>query len=561
MEPTQFFTDAFVEELCDKAPHKANTDALADAAYDEDPQPALLGLDKWKVPESIFRADGSCMSIWELARANGYHFEGDPDVAPGSAFDNAFLELGVDPVIGPATEDHLELDPESSAPIVVDYVTPRSTCANQLTVYPLDTLNSLENADLGPPLSVVQVAPATDAPITKHPPVIIDQAPKVAPVTAAAVSQVAPFTPSAATGTVKVFALPQGKSSAKRPPKQRAKRVPKNKQDDELHKKQKKTKAKSTPLKAKGKTTLAPVTPPQKIAPAPMTPKPAPTPFPTSMTPIPAGQQQQLQLEQRLRNQEQYLRIEWKQLQQQQAHLKRQPPPGDPQQLQIYEQQRQLHEQQFKLCQHKVMQHKEQVRQYRHQQQQQCAMQQSHQFQAAAAQQVQQPTHQMQAVYPTPPKERMQSVMQQSQRLQASAAQRVQQPIHQKQAVYPTPPKERMQSVMHETQEVYPSPPKERMQTTMQQTQRLQASGAQQAHPPTQQMQGIYSTPTKERKQSVSSLSAASTSKRTFEFMESIVPSNFVANPNNHARWTVSPNGDRTYLNGPQTKKARVSTK
>jgi hypothetical protein len=33
-------------------------------------------------------------------------------------------------------------------------------------------------------------------------------------------------------------------------------------------------------------------------------------------------------------------------------------------------------------------------------------------------------------------------------------------------------------------------------------------------------------------------LSAASPRKRTFEFMENIVPSNFVANPDNHARWT-----------------------
>lgn len=52
--PTQFFTDA-----------------LAAVPYDEDPQKALLGLDEWEIPESINRKDGSCMSIWELARANG----------------------------------------------------------------------------------------------------------------------------------------------------------------------------------------------------------------------------------------------------------------------------------------------------------------------------------------------------------------------------------------------------------------------------------------------------------------------------------------------------------
>jgi hypothetical protein len=199
----------------------------------------------------------------------------------------------------------------------------------------------------------------------------------------------------------------------------------------------------------------------------------------------------------------------------------------------------------------------------------------------------------VQAAYPTPPKGRMQSVTPGTNQIQAPAAQQIQQPINQQlqgsparvqqpapqmQAVHPTTPKERMQYFMHQTQQlqssaaqqvqqpthqmqaVYPMPPKERMQSMMQQTQQLQAS-SQQVQQRTHQMQGIYSTPTKERKQSVSSLSAASPRKRTFEFMENIVPSNFVANPDNHARWTVSPNGDRTYLNGPQVKKARVSRK
>lgn len=52
--PTQFFTEAF-----------------AGVSYDEDPQKALQGLDEWEIPESIYRKDGSCMSIWELARVNG----------------------------------------------------------------------------------------------------------------------------------------------------------------------------------------------------------------------------------------------------------------------------------------------------------------------------------------------------------------------------------------------------------------------------------------------------------------------------------------------------------
>ncbi|KGO37952.1 hypothetical protein PEX1_055440 [Penicillium expansum] len=664
-EPTQFFTDA-----------------LADVPYDEDPHKALLRLDEWELPESIFRKDGSCLSIWELARANGYRFEGDPDEASGSTFDNAFVELGVDPVVGPATLDHLELDPESSTPIVIDNVTPPSTCPNQQsTIYPLDTLNSLENADLGPPMVVVQLTPTTDATVTPNAPAIIGTAVKVAsvttaPITAAPVTKVAavtrvaavnkvatapterasviigpavqvtpataapvtqatppinhitqavpvtnatsvaqcapsivgssalvtPATSGSAIGTVKVFDLPQGKSRPqpdKRPPKQNTKRVPKNKQDDELHKNQKKAKAQSTRRKAKGKTNVAPNTPPQKIAPAP-----------ASMTPVTGdtrkavrfySQQQHLQIQGLLRSQEQTLRTEWSQLQQHLDHLKQQQP-GNQQQLQIHQQQCQLQQQQMMLCRQKIMQYKQTVRQYRDQQKKQHAMQQ--QLQTAAAHQFQQPTQQMEAVYSTPSNQRMQSVMQQPQQFQAAAAQHVQQPIQQMEAVYPTPPKERMQSMMQQTQQLqamqavystpsqgrmqsmmqqtqqfqtaaaqqvqqptqqmqadYPTPPKERMQSMMQQTQQLQASAAQRVQQPTRPMQGVYCTPTKERAQSVSSLSAASPSKRSFQFMESIVPPNFVANPNNHPRWSVSPNGDRTYLGGPQAKKARVSRK
>lgn len=162
-------------------------------------------------------------------------------------------------------------------------------------------------------------------------------------------------------------------------------------------------------------------------------------------------------------------------------------------------------------------------------------MQQTQQLQASAAQK---PTHQMQTAFPTP-RERMQSVMHQTQQLQTSVAQQVQQPTQQIQGVSPATTKDCMQSMMHQTQQ-------------------LQTAAAQQ---PTNQMQGIYSTPTKEHMQSVPSPSAASPKKRSFQFMENIVPTDFVANPNNHARWSISPNGDRTYLNGPQTKKARTSRK
>ncbi|KAJ5440948.1 Ribonuclease P Rpp40 [Penicillium cf. griseofulvum] len=570
-EPTQFFLDA-----------------LAEVTYDEDPSKALLGLDEWKVPESIFHEDGSCMSLWELARANGYRFEGKNDTFAGSIVEEAFVELGVDPVIGPATLDHLELGPGLPTPIVTDEVTTQSTCANQpATVYPLDTLQSLENTDLGPPLAVVQLTPATDAPITQvttaitqrvpgiiEPAVrvipttdaadapvtnvalgIIDPAVQVAPATDAPVTQVAaavtqcapgiidpavevaPVPSDSATSVHKVFTMLQAKSRphpAKQLPKQKAKRVPKQKQNDELHKIQKKTKAQTTPRKAKGKTTLSSVAPPlPKIAPAPMTPAPAPVArFTTPMTPV-AGvthntttypsQQQLLQIQEHLRRQEQYLRTEWNQLQQQQDHLKQQQP-GDEQQLQIHRQQCQLHQQQFKLCHQKINHHKQQVRRYRYYQhrQHQHATQQTQQFQTASTQQ---------AVYPSPTKERMQSVLQGTQQLQTGA-----------------------------TQQVYPTPPKDRMQSVMQQTQQLQASAAQRVQQP-QRMQAVYSTPPKEPMQSVSSLSATSPSKRTFQFMENIVPANFVANPNIHARWGVSPNGDRTYLNGSPPKKARVSPK
>ncbi|KAI3103618.1 hypothetical protein CBS147333_7479 [Penicillium roqueforti] len=682
MDPTQSFFDAFVDVPGDQDSQKPNSSPVGVPSNEG----RILGLDEWKIPETGFPND-----LWELARVNGYHFEGE-DNTSGSTFEDAFVPLGEDPVLGPATLDHLELRGGLCNPIVVDDDVPKLSTSAKLststkqpsTVYPLDTLLSLENADLGPPLAFVRPARATDAPVTQHTQAIIDPAVKVAPVTAApvtaapvtaapvtaapitaahvarvaAVTQFAakftqrasvisdpavqvtpatdapviqathsvsdianiapapPATPSSATETVKVFDWSQGKSGPhpKQSPNKAAKRVPKRKQDDELHKKQKKTKVQSTPRKAKGKTILASVTPSQKIAPAPMTPMTqfsAPmTPVPTLMTPVTAAhpsQQNQLEIQERLQNEEKYLRVEWDQLQQQQAHLERQLP-GDQQQLLIYQQQRRLHQQQFQLCLDKVMKHKVQVREYRsqrqHQMQQtqpfptaagqqvqqatpqmqgiyhtppntnermQSAMQQTQQYQATATQQVQ-PTHQMQGVYPTPPNERMRSLMQQTQQRQATVAQQVQQPAYQMQAVHHTPSKERMASVIRLSQKLqdsvaqqqqptlYQTPSKALVQSAMRQTQQLHASADQQVRRPTQQMQGPYYTPTQEHMQSVSSLSAASPKKRTFEFAENIVPTNFVANPNNHARWTVSPNGDRTYLNGPQAKKARVST-
>lgn len=44
--------------------------------------------------------------------------------------------------------------------------------------------------------------------------------------------------------------------------------------------------------------------------------------------------------------------------------------------------------------------------------------------------------------------------------------------------------------------------------------------------------------------------------KRTFEFVEPVVPKGFVANPDNHGRFLYA-NGNRTYLNGPKNKRPR----
>lgn len=40
----------------------------------------------------------------------------------------------------------------------------------------------------------------------------------------------------------------------------------------------------------------------------------------------------------------------------------------------------------------------------------------------------------------------------------------------------------------------------------------------------------------------------------TIEFLEPIVPAGFVANPNNHGRWSYDAAGNRAYLNGPKNK-------
>jgi hypothetical protein len=47
--------------------------------------------------------------------------------------------------------------------------------------------------------------------------------------------------------------------------------------------------------------------------------------------------------------------------------------------------------------------------------------------------------------------------------------------------------------------------------------------------------------------------------KRTYSFINEMVPKNFVANPNNHGRWRFDRQGNREYLNGPAAKRSRTS--
>ncbi|KAJ5183633.1 hypothetical protein N7492_001249 [Penicillium capsulatum] len=47
--------------------------------------------------------------------------------------------------------------------------------------------------------------------------------------------------------------------------------------------------------------------------------------------------------------------------------------------------------------------------------------------------------------------------------------------------------------------------------------------------------------------------------KRTIEFMEPTVPYGFVANPNNHGRWSYDSAGNKHYLNAPKVKRQRTS--
>lgn len=108
---------------------------------------------------------------------------------------------------------------------------------------------------------------------------------------------------------------------------------------------------------------------------------------------------------------------------------------------------------------------------------------------------------------------------------------------------------------------IYPTPPKERSQSTLYQPQQAVAAATQRAQQQTRQMQNVFAAPTMEPVSSSSSLGSTSSDKRNFEFVENVTPPNFVANPNNHARWGVGPTGDRTYLNGSPTKKARIARK
>ncbi|KAJ6089728.1 hypothetical protein N7467_004944 [Penicillium canescens] len=56
-------------------------------------------------------------------------------------------------------------------------------------------------------------------------------------------------------------------------------------------------------------------------------------------------------------------------------------------------------------------------------------------------------------------------------------------------------------------------------------------------------------------------ISPAPSSKRSFEFVDKVVPGSFVANPDNHGRWFVpdTKRKEKIYLNGPHSKKARLA--
>ncbi|KAJ5779459.1 hypothetical protein N7457_007179 [Penicillium paradoxum] len=348
----------------------------------------------------------------------------------------------------------------------------------------MNLVSAFNQANLVIPAPVAQAAPASF----------------VHPATGTHISQTDSGTSGFLPGPAKLFTM----ETAKRPPKQKSKRIPQNKQVDELHGDEKRKITLTTPRKAKAKKNQAPITPLQKIASVtpmtpvkgvvgtviPQTPAPPKTPAPL-MTPMTRGNEQTVSKapiaysnpQQRLQIRERQLRFEWQLLQAQRAHLEQQQPPSDAQQLQIYERQTQLHNDQLNICKQKIMHHREQMRGFMYRQQN-------------------------------------------LQHFQAAAAQR---PAYQMPAVYPTPPKERVQPTLYQPQQV------------------------------------AFSAPAMGHAQSGSSLSSASSSassgKRKFEFVENVVPPNFVANPNNHARWDVGPAGERIYLNGRQAKKARIAQK
>ena len=67
MEPTQFSLDEFVDLPCDQDSQMLSSSSFGMPSNEDH----ILGLDEWKIPEKLFPKDGSSISLWELARANG----------------------------------------------------------------------------------------------------------------------------------------------------------------------------------------------------------------------------------------------------------------------------------------------------------------------------------------------------------------------------------------------------------------------------------------------------------------------------------------------------------
>ena len=388
---------------------------------------------------------------------------------------------------------------------------------------------------------------------------------------------------------VKVFTFPINDSRAqpeKQPSEQNAKWAPKKKQDDQTHRVQKKEKPK--PAQHKDRTQTPPTIPTtnqtslttptvRKLAPAPSTGSTYITPSETALPPIPQSQSQNYtanycmvalsptarydpsirQLQASYQKKQEQAKIEHQnkvrvQNQQQPQPQAAQQNPRVPQQSKLvaFQQELLLHGEKLNIAMQEILRKKDVLEKQPIDLQKRQLLNQEYKAHLERCREHKIRSIKFQNFQKTLPLEQQQQ-LQSASKFQAARTPAASQSVARN---FPTPTVNRTQSISSAASTAAQSLAGNYVTPIMNRTQFIPSVSSSAA----QSLAANYPTPTTDRTQSISSVSSTTAPKRKIYFMEAMTPGDeFVPIPSNRRRREATSYGDRTYLNGLQTKKPK----